>query len=83
MVEVEKCVVCSGGILHKFYAIHFFAVNDCTGMHFESSRIALTGNEKSISIAARARSDSQFCTQGQRSQMKFPSSFRAEVTLPQ
>ena len=43
------------------------SVNDCTGKHFESSRIALTGNEKSISIAARARSDSQLCTQGKRS----------------
>jgi len=43
------------------------SVNDCTGKHFESSRIALTGNEKSISITARARSDSQLCTQGKRS----------------
>ena len=33
------------------------AVNDCTGSDFETSRIARTGNEKSSSIAVRARSD--------------------------
>ena len=33
------------------------SVNDCTGSDFETSRIARTGNEKSNSIAVRARSD--------------------------
>ena len=33
------------------------SVNDCTGSDFETSCIARTGNEKSSSIAVRARSD--------------------------
>ena len=33
------------------------SVNNCTGSDFETSRIAQTGNEKSRSIAVRARSD--------------------------
>ena len=33
------------------------SVNDCTGSDFETIHIARTGNEKSSSIAVRARSD--------------------------
>ena len=36
------------------------SVNNRTGSDFETSRIARTGNEKSSSIAVRARSDNNY-----------------------
>ena len=38
------------------------SVNDYTGSDFETTRIAQTGNEKSNSIAVRARSDSNYAS---------------------
>ena len=49
------CFVASGGKYHKICNSY-----DCIKvLNFETSRIAQTGNEKSSSIAVRARSDTQ------------------------
>ena len=48
--------------------------------NLETSRIAQTGNEKSSSIAVRARSDTQLCTEGQSSLMGFIPSLAASKT---